>query len=72
MPIELTEQQHQALQAESEQPLRVIDPQTGEVYVLVSLADFETARELLEDERQQRAIHAMALRNAGRIAESEP
>ena len=32
--------------------------------VLVQEADFEAVREVLEDERRQRAIRAIALRNA--------
>lgn len=64
MPIELSEQQHRALESESDQPPRVVDPQTNNIYVLVPLADYETVREILEDERQQRALHEMGLRNA--------
>ena len=37
-------------------------------YVLVREADYDSIREILEDERCQQAIHAIALRNAaGRI-----
>jgi hypothetical protein len=48
--------------------LRVIDPRTNTAYVLVPEADYEIVREILEDKRQQRAIHAVGLSNAaGRI-----
>lgn len=64
MPIELSEQQHRVLASEPDSPTRVIDPQTNSTYVLVPLADYETVREILEDEQQQRALHEMGLRNA--------
>jgi hypothetical protein len=71
MPVDLTEQQQQALDAVVEAPLRVIDPRTNAAYVLIPAADFETVREALEDERRQRAIRAVALRNAaGRMDEA--
>lgn len=69
MVIELTEQQQQALDTLGAMP-RVIDPRTSTAYVLVPAAEYEAARELLEDERCQRAIRAVALCNAaGRIHE---
>ncbi|HVR07099.1 MAG TPA: hypothetical protein VMW75_03560 [Thermoanaerobaculia bacterium] len=33
--------------------------------LLLPLAEFEAVREIVEDERRQRAIRAVALRNAG-------
>ena len=69
MPIELTEQQQQALDRLGEVP-RVIDPRNRAAYVLVPAADYEVIRELLEDEQRQRAIRAVAVRNAaGRLLE---
>jgi hypothetical protein len=71
MPIELSEQQQRALDAIRESPVRVIDPRTGMTYVLVPAAEYEDFREVLEDERRQRAIRAVALRNAaGRMTEA--
>ena len=68
MSIQLTPQQQQALDAEKDHPPRVVDPRTNTSYILVRAADYETIREILEDERRQQAIHATALRNAvGRI-----
>ena len=70
MSIQLTPQQQQALDAQEDSPLRVIDPRTNTTYILVPEVDYETVRELLEDERRQQAIHAAALRNAaGRMDE---
>ena len=71
MPIELTEQQQQALDTLGETP-RVIDPRTSTAYVLVPAADYEAVRELPEDERRQRAIRAVALRNAAGRMNEEP
>ena len=65
MNIPLTPQQQQALDAQAVGPLpRLIDPRNNSTYVLVPEADYETVREILEDERRQRAIRELALRNA--------
>jgi len=64
MDIQLTPQQQQVLDTQAEGPPRVIDPRTNVSYVLVPETDYETIRELLDDERRQQAIHAIALRNA--------
>jgi len=71
MNIELTPQQQQVLDTQEDGPPRVIDPRTHTTYVLVPEVDYEAIRELLEDERRQQAIHAVALRNAaGRMDEA--
>ena len=68
MSIQLTPQQQHALDTEKDSPPRIIDPRTNTSYILVREVDYESIRELLEDERRQQAIHAVALRNAaGRI-----
>jgi hypothetical protein len=68
MSIQLTQQQQQALDTQEESPPRVIDPRTNTAYILVPEGDYESIRELLQDERRQQAIHAVALRNAaGRV-----
>ena len=68
MSIQLTPRQQQALDTQEDGPPRVIDPRTNTSYILVREVDYESIRELLEDERRQQAIHAVALRNAaGRI-----
>jgi hypothetical protein len=69
--IQLTPQQQQALDTQGGRPPRVIDPRTNAAYVLVPEADYDTVREVLEDERRQRAVRAAALRNAaGRMDET--
>ncbi len=68
MSIQLTPQQQHALDSQEDCPPRVIDPRTNTSYILVREADYESIREILEDERRQQAIQAIALRNAaGRI-----
>jgi hypothetical protein len=68
MSIELTPQQQQDLDTKKESPPRVIDPRNNTTYILVPEVDYESIRELLEEERRQQAIHAVGLRNAaGRI-----
>jgi hypothetical protein len=64
MTIELTPQQQQALDTKEESPPRVIDPRTNTTYILLPEVDYESIRELLQEERRQQAIHAVALRNA--------
>ena len=68
MSIQLTPQQQQALDLQKEVPPRVVDPRNNTAYILVREADYESIRELLEDERRQQSLHTVALRNAaGRI-----
>lgn len=70
MAIELTPQQLQLLDAEQGELPRVVDPRNKASYILVSEADYETIRDVLQDEQQQRAIREVAFRNAiGRMKE---
>jgi hypothetical protein len=64
MYVELTEQQQQALDSQAEMPPRLIDPRSNAAYFLVAASDYEAIRELLDEARRQRAIHAVGLRNA--------
>ena len=71
MSIQLTPQQQQELDTRAGELPRVVDTRTNAVYVLVPESDYETVREILEDERRQRAIRAVGLRNAvGRMDEA--
>jgi hypothetical protein len=72
MTIELTAQQQQALDTGRVEPLRIVDPRTNSVYVLLPLQEYENIREIAEDERRQKAIHAVAVRNALRRMDEEP
>lgn len=72
MPIRLTEQQQRALDTADIQPPQVVDPRTNAAYVLIPLTEYEAVREIVEDERQQRAIRDIGLRNAGRRMDEAP
>ena len=72
MSIRLTEQQQRALDSTDAHPPQVVDPRTNEEYVLIPLTEYEAVREIVEDERSQRAIRAVGLRNAGRRADEAP
>jgi hypothetical protein len=71
MNTQLTPQQQEALDAQGDGQLRVVDPRTHVAYVLVPENEFDAVREILEDEQRQRVIRAVALRNAaGRMDDS--
>lgn len=72
MCIILTEQQPQALDMTHEDPPRVMDLSGSDAYVLIPAEEYERIREIVEDERQQRAIHAVSLRNAASRMDAEP
>jgi len=63
MSIQLTPQQ-EALDIQENSLPRLIDPRTNTAYILIPEADYEAIQELLEEERRQQEIHAVALRNA--------
>jgi hypothetical protein len=70
MPIELTEHQQATLDTSDEVPPKVVDPRTNAAYVLIPARDYEAVRDVLDDERRQRAIRRVAKRNAiGRLDE---
>jgi hypothetical protein len=71
MSIELTPQQQQALDTEEGGLLRIVDPRNNAAYVLVNEVDYEAMRDAIEEERCERAIRAIGLRNAaGRMGEA--
>ena len=70
--IELTREQQRALDSQGRKPQRVIDPRTDTAYVLVPENEYEAMRELLDDERREQAIHAVALRNAAARMDETP
>jgi hypothetical protein len=72
MPIQLTEQQQRALDEAPAQPPQVIDPRTNAEYVLIPLMEYEAVREIVEDEKRQRAMRVIALRNAARRLDEAP
>ena len=64
MTIQLTEKQGEELRRNEQSPISVIDPLTNALWYLVSASDYQAALEVLEEERQQKVIHAVGLRNA--------
>jgi hypothetical protein len=72
MAIRLTEQQQRVLDSTDAEPPQFVDPRTNEAYVLIPLTEYEAVREIVEDERRQRAIRAVALQNAGRRVDEAP
>jgi len=70
--IELTAEQQRLLDKHGKGPQRVVDPRTHIAYVLVPEIEYEAMRELLEDERREQAIHAVALRNAANRLDEMP
>ena len=73
MSIQLTEQQQQAIDAQAETPPCIIDPRNNTAYYLVPVPEYDAVRELLEDERQQKAIRDVGLRNTiGRTKVERP
>ena len=70
MSIELTDQQQHAVDALGEKPARLVDPRTNAAYVLLPAEIYESVREILDDEKQQKALRSVGLRNAiGRMNE---
>ncbi len=66
MPILLTEDQQHALDSTDTQPPQVVDPRTNAAYVLIPLTDYQAVRELVEDEKRQRAFRTVSHANTGR------
>jgi len=70
MAIPLTKEQQHAIDSTGATPPEVVDPRTGEAYVLIRTEEYQEVREVLLEEQWQKAIWAAALRNAaGRIQE---
>ena len=64
--IELTEQQRQAVK--NGEAIRVAAPEIGEDVVLLRATQYESLRELLEDQREQQAILRYSMKQAARVA----
>ena len=69
MSIYLTPQQLQVLDGEADGPHRVVDRRRNIAYILVTEAEYAAMRAVLDDEREQRTIRSIALRNAAGRAE---
>jgi len=72
MIIPLTEKEQEAVDAAGQQPPHLVDPRSQTEYVLIPIKDYETVREILEDENRQKIIHGIGLRNAANRMNEEP
>ena len=61
MTIQLTEEQQRAVDSAGATLTQVVAPRTSLAYVLIPEGDYETVREILRDERQQKAIRTVGL-----------
>jgi len=68
--IELTEQQRQAVK--NGEAIRVAAPEIGEDVVLLRATQYESLRELLEDQREQQAILRYSMKQAAKAARDNP
>jgi hypothetical protein len=62
--IELTQEQREALLRNDTEPIRVIDPTTGDEYVLVRAAVYQRLQHLLQDEGPSKREVAILVENA--------
>lgn len=70
MSIELTEEQRQAVR--QGEAVRLPAPEIGGDVVLLRAEEYESIRELLEDEKQQKAFREAGLRSAVRWMKDNP
>lgn len=68
--IDLTEQQRQAVK--NGEAIRVAAPEIGEDVVLLRATQYETMRELLEDQREQQAVLRYSMKQAAKVAKQNP
>lgn len=64
MMIELTTHQQRLLDANHGELAQFVDPRSQTAYVLIPTDEYELLRAIMEEERVQKAIHRIALRNA--------
>ena len=64
--IELTEQQRQAVK--DGEAIRIAAPEIGEDVVLLRATRYESMKELLEDQREQRAVLRYSMKQAAKAA----
>ena len=68
--IELTEQQRQAVK--NGEAIRLPVPEIGEDVVLMRATHYESMQELLEDQREQRAVLRYSMKQAAKVARENP
>jgi PHD/YefM family antitoxin component YafN of YafNO toxin-antitoxin module len=68
--IELTEQQRQAVK--NGEAIRVAAPEIGEDVVLLRATEYESMREMLEDQREQQTVLRYSMKQARKVAPENP
>ena len=71
MSIALTPEQQQAIDTSPEHLLHLTDPRTSAAYILMPADQYENIRDVLEDERLQKAVRRVSLRNAAARARED-
>jgi hypothetical protein len=72
MTLPLTEEQLRAVAAHPDEPVRLIDPKTNEVFVLLRADDYERVRSLLGDDFDIRDTYAAQFASALRAGWGDP
>jgi hypothetical protein len=72
MSIALSQEQQHAIDEAPEHLLQLTDPRTSIAYILMPADQYESIRDVLEDEKVQRSIRCVAMRNASARAKEEP
>jgi hypothetical protein len=68
--IELTEQQRQLVK--NGEAVRLAVPEIGEDVVLLRATQYDNLREMLEDQREQRAVLHYSMTRAAKLARENP
>ena len=68
--IELTEQQREAVK--NGEAIRLAAPEIGEDVVLLRASQYESMREMLEDQREQQAVLRYSMKQAAKVAQENP
>jgi hypothetical protein len=71
MSIVLSQELQHAIDESPAHLLQLTDPRTSIAYILMPADQYESVRDVLEDERQQRSIRRTAAHNAPARAEEE-
>jgi hypothetical protein len=72
MTLPLTEEQRRAATVHSREPVRLIDPKTHEIFVLLRVSDYERIRAFLEDDFDIRDTYAAQFASAMRAGWADP
>ena len=70
--IFLSPERQQALDQSAGHLLYVTDPRTSTAYLLIPADQYESVREVLEDDHLQQAVRSAGMRNAVSLAGEEP